>query len=164
MSKESSSAHCDHVQLVFCLSWPYGGLGMLDSYLEGIVLQPQGLINADLSRGARRDLACAFVEGDGLEGCLIAIVQGLVDGSGAAEDSEGVASSVHLWQGRVSDLEGAIMHCSLGEELLTLMCRESQQPVARPWRRDRGLPGRTALILPTGVASAGGACLDRRQC
>jgi hypothetical protein len=37
---------------------------------------------------------------------------------------------------------------SVSSGMLTLICLASQEPVARPWSLDCGLPGSTALILP----------------
>ncbi len=122
-----------------------------ESYPKRILVSTKRLIDAYNTRSADGYLSRCLVQGNGLEWFLIVVVVNCLEKEfGIAQDGEGVAGNVGLGGTvRVSvDVQFDLSFQQRKSAGLTVMRRESQNPDARAWRRDSGLPGRITFILP----------------
>lgn len=120
--------------------------GVKGSDLQSTIAQAHRFVYSNLGRGANCDFARGLIECYSFQWLLVVVVDGLNEIIQPFEYSKGIARDVCLGCGKL--MRKSRCASDAQDSKLTLICLVFQQPVARPWRLDCGLPGSTALILP----------------
>ena len=97
----------------------------LEGPLQRAIAVDHWSIDSDGGLGTGRYLSGHLIQGDGLEGLIIIIVDGLQEGLVVGEDRNRIAAEICLapWS--------AVRLGARSSQRLTIMRRESQKPVAR---------------------------------